>query len=114
MEILSFNEWKEHVVNEGYNRAVIPKGGWVDLEGEDLPQAAIDFITDKMGNKNHGWNWIEAFYRGDMETTKEWVIVTDNGDQFKDGAQFMIWNPKKDKAVTTDEEYVKILKNLLK
>ena len=73
----------------------IPRNsGWKAFLGEKLPPKAKEFLQQaREGSTNKHWNWLvgTVFYRGNIETTNEWIIVTDDGWYYKVRAEFMMW-----------------------
>lgn len=68
--------------------------GWTALPpGEDLPKAAIKWAgsPERKVFQYHG-EVVAVFFKGDIETTNDWIIVTDDGGSYKHGAKYMIWS----------------------
>ena len=36
--------------------------------------------------------WCKAFYKGDVNTTDQWIVVTNDGGFYKVGAIYMVWS----------------------
>ena len=82
--------------NELVKPVVSTRGtGWKPFLGtESLPPAAIKYATDNDIFRSRYGSWIigAVFYRGDINTTKEWIIVTDDGGYYKVFAKFSMWH----------------------
>lgn len=61
--------------------------GWQELIGEDLPASAKPLIA-----KMAPGGWCNAYYKGDINTTDKWIIVTTNGGFYKVDAIYMVWS----------------------
>lgn len=89
---------------------------WILIEGhkptlplEELTPGALKFIERHDVLKYDG-DIIQAWYRGDKETTEEWVLVTGGDASFyKIGAQFMIWTPTIVRAAWSPKSAVKMV-----
>ena len=68
------------------------KAGYIHLVTDSLPGALEKILLDKGINKAGG-SYLKdlVFYRGDIDTTEDWLIVFDHGWYYKVGAEFMIW-----------------------
>lgn len=63
---------------------------WKKFKGEELPQSAMDFLAE--ADINFMTGWCEAWYVGDVETSKDWFIVTPDGGYYKVDAIAMTWH----------------------
>ena len=63
------------------------------LRGNELPSLARKFLE---ADRAEWGGWVEAWYRGDIDTTEDWIIVTDNGGWYKVDAKYMTWFRNKD------------------
>lgn len=71
---------------------VAKEAGYTQLpEGKDLPEQLTQLLTDSNAGKYGQYFNDLVFYNGDIETTKEWVIVFDDGGFYKVGADTMVW-----------------------
>lgn len=60
-----------------------------------LPDSAIAFM-EETGMLKYQFCICQIFYRGDIETTNDWLIANDNGAFYKVGAEYITWyrNPQ--------------------
>ena len=59
------------------------------FKGTDkLPQNAVHLLAEE---KCGAGGWCEAYYKGDVNTTKDWIVVMDTGWYYKVGATYMTW-----------------------
>lgn len=81
------------------------KKKWKRFKGEELPESGIKF-GDEGDIWRYGMGWCEAYYSGDIETTKDWIIVTPDGGFYKHGAICMTWyrNPEVKKLKIVGDE----------
>ena len=81
---------------------------WEHFDGDTLPQVAIDWM-----NKKDAWRggneWSDAYYKGDLETTNDWVIITPDGGFYKVNAKVMIWHNGGSKAAFSQESMINML-----
>lgn len=71
--------------------ATMEETGWSEFKGNNqLPMSAHPMIERTEMFKYPG-GWYKAFYKGDVETTDKWIIVTANGGFYKVNAIFMVW-----------------------
>lgn len=77
--------------------SVIQRNGWNNFTGTELPQRVFDMIKKSNGFQCRGASWCmgAVYYKGDIETTNDWIVTTDDGGYYKVGAEFMIWHPGK-------------------
>lgn len=71
------------------------KTEWKPFLGTDtLPAMAKEFAIEANAFKSGCGNWLIGciFYKGDIETTKDWIIVTNDGGYYKVDAYYMIWH----------------------
>ena len=66
-------------------------------KNSNIPQGALDFYKEAVMNtptgKGSGYaRFCEAYYKGDINTTKDWIIVMDDGGYYKVDAEFMTWH----------------------
>ena len=66
---------------------------WNKVEGEDMPDSFRRFSHAKEIFKYPG-DWIDAYYKGSINSPKDLIIITDNAASYKVGAQFMVWSTK--------------------
>ena len=95
VETASFSKYFGDEVNIetlGKKKAVYAPstGKWKRFKGESLNEAAMKFLEEKSPNYMSGW--CEAWYRGDVETTRDWFIVTPDGSYYKVDAEYMTWH----------------------
>ena len=64
---------------------------WEDRRGILLPQVAVDMMDKQNAWKYNHAEYVMAFYKGAPETTKDWIIVTQDGGAYKVDAEFMLW-----------------------
>ncbi len=65
---------------------------WKPFEGTEMPEQVIPLIKGLNGLKyNCVWLIGCVFYKGDINTTKDWIVVTDDGAFYKVGASWMVW-----------------------
>ena len=82
---------KVDLENLGKSTAYVPSTGkWKRFKGEELNEAAMKFLEEASPNYCSGW--CEAWYRGDVETTRDWFIVTPDGSYYKVHAEYMTWH----------------------
>lgn len=75
-------------------KAGIEGTGWQEYKGEHLPETEpVKNLIEKTGMFRYPGGWYKAYYKGDMNTTDQWIIVTKNGRYYKVGAQYMVWQP---------------------
>jgi len=66
---------------------------WLRWENTNvLPKSALNFINTKGVLKYNG-SITFVFYKGDVETTENWFMVTDDGGFYKVGANYVMWTP---------------------
>jgi len=72
-----------------------------EFEEDVLPQNAVDFLK-----VDEYWDgcWYAAYYRGDIETTDDWIIVVDTGCFYKVNATFMTWYKPTDKLTNSEKD----------
>jgi hypothetical protein len=59
--------------------------------GDDLPNECLDYFKKEDTEPfEYGGCWILAYHNKDKS---QWVLVTDNAEFYKVGAEFMIWFP---------------------
>jgi hypothetical protein len=77
-------------------KGIVPvkKTGWKLFTGEDLPKSALEFakLGECFRSRMGAWLIGCVYYKGDVNTTTDWIIVTDDGGYYKVGAQYMIWH----------------------
>ncbi len=85
--------------------------GWKEFEGDTLPDSAQEFIKSKLlPHNNRNWKHCFAYYKGnDPQTTKNWIIVTDDGGYYKVDAEYMIWSEKHILAMWSTKHLFKTL-----
>jgi hypothetical protein len=59
-----------------------------------LPESAQRFIEKRDVSKSGYGNIVQAYFRGDINTTEDWILVTDDGSWFKHRAKYMVWHKK--------------------
>ena len=64
---------------------------WVDREDLLLPQVAQNIMEKHNAWKYNHEEYVMAFYKGDPETTNDWLIITQDGGAYKVWAEFMLW-----------------------
>ena len=64
--------------------------GWSEYKGETLPESANPLI-DKTEMFKYPGGWSKAYYKGNVKTTDQWIVVTNNGGFYKVDALFMVW-----------------------
>lgn len=69
---------------------------WQELlpvEGNYKTNQAFQDWAKKKDVFRSGYGYPYAvYYKGNPETTTEWIVVTDDGSYYKHGAQYMIWS----------------------
>ena len=60
------------------------------FNGTQLPDSAVK-IAMKQKVFQYTDTYVAAYYKGDPETSTDWVFVTDDGGFYKVGAYLMIW-----------------------
>lgn len=89
-----------------------PTNGWKQFEGDEMNSALQKFVKKKNAFKYDG-NWIEAWYKGNPETTSDWILITDDGGFYKVDAEWMIWFPKGAQAIWSLSHLPKALKHIM-
>jgi len=64
---------------------------FIEFKGERLPKNAIAFLNDIDAFRSKVGTPCLAFYKGDLLTTSDWIIVMDDGFYYKVGAEYMTW-----------------------
>lgn len=64
-------------------------GKWKRFKGEELPESAMKFMAERSPNYMSGW--CEAWYKGNIDNTRDWFIVTPDGGYYKVDAKYMTW-----------------------
>lgn len=84
--------------NEIKSAVPVPKGsGWNLFTGETLPERVFNMISANNGFQSPSASWCigAVFYKGDLETTNDWIVTTDDGWYYKVHAEYMIWHRPK-------------------
>jgi hypothetical protein len=102
-------------------KSIVPTKGteWTAFNGEDLPLQAQELI--KANNiSQYGGCWCigAVFYKGDLNTTKDWIFTVDDGGFYKVDAIFMVWyfingEVKKCNAIWSGAYLKKAIKQLI-
>lgn len=64
---------------------------WSKLSGDQFPKSFYPFIREKEVFKYPG-DWIDAYYKGNVNNPEDIIIITTNGGFYKVGATFMVWS----------------------
>lgn len=74
------------------NKEIKTVNGWQQLPADvKLPMSAIKWTTEREVFRYKG-DVVAAFYKGEIETTKDWIIVTDDAGFYKHRAKYMVWS----------------------
>ena len=83
------------IINEPKVRSIVATRGteWKSFLGDFLPEGAKKYADINKTFNSHGGSWMLGcvFYKGDIDTTTDWIIVTDDGGYYHCFAKYMIW-----------------------
>lgn len=74
-------------------QAAAAKAGYKTIPNEnELPDRLVELLDARDVGKYRG-QWLQGivFYRGDIETTNDWIVAFDDGWAYKVDAEFIIW-----------------------
>ena len=63
------------------------------LNSKTLPPAALAFAEKHniFRSGDASWFYQMVYYRGDINTTEDWIIITNDGGYYKCHASYMMW-----------------------
>jgi len=75
--------------------AAIKGTGWQEFKDKHkLPETeSFKTLIEKTEMFRYPGDFYKIYYKGDMNTTDQWIVVTNNGRYYKAGTSFMVWQP---------------------
>jgi len=91
---------------------VLQLSGWKKLNSIELTPAGKKW-AEKKGVFRYTQDFVEAYYKGEPDSTNYWIIITDDAGFYKHGAEYMIWSNTYVLAVWSTNFCVKILNSIM-